>query len=171
MNVIRARELRKIIDRSIEPKERRTLASLGCNERTGEFLSSGDRGMEHLGNGRRRRRVGKRTWGRMDVVPPNRDTATTHAPGVSLGGRLVADMGATNGRASPWCPRVTRRKRTALPATLGSGCKQDVHGRPGRQVREDETKAEETSNAKVGRGAAFEGNVGEVWGGRRDHGA
>lgn len=99
----------------------------------------------------------------MDVVPPNRDTATTHAPGVSLGGRLVADMGATNGRASPWCPRVTRRKRTALPATLGSGCKQDAHGRPGRQVREGETKAEETSNARVGRGVAFEGNVGEVW--------
>lgn len=43
----------------------------------------------------------------------------TRASHVSLRGRLVADMGATNGRASPRCPRVTGRKRTALPQPFG----------------------------------------------------
>jgi len=36
-------------------------------------------------------------------------------------------MGATNGRARPRCPRVTRRKRTALP--VPSGREKDARGR------------------------------------------
>ena len=60
--------------------------------------------------------IGEKGRGSDVSVLPNRVTSErTHVLRVSLRGRLVADMGATNGRARPWCPRVTRRKRTALP--------------------------------------------------------
>lgn len=60
--------------------------------------------------------IGEKGRGPDVSVLPNRVTLErTHVLRVSLRGRLVADMGATNGRARPWCPRVTRRKRTALP--------------------------------------------------------
>ena len=64
-----------------------------------------------------------------------RQSAVPQHSCVSLYGRLAADMGATNGRASPWCPRVTKRKRTVLPerrtrrATRTTGEERDRWGR------------------------------------------
>lgn len=78
---------------------------------------------------------------------------------VSLRGRLVADMGATNGRASPWCPRVTRRKRTALPGP--SGCEKEARGR----AREPET-GEKEGGGPLGGGKGARGYPMEEGSGR-----
>lgn len=64
-------------------------------------------------SGRRRSRMGGgRKGGKMGLIRPG--PVLQHSC-VLLRGRLVIDMGATNGRDSPRCPRVTKEERRASP--------------------------------------------------------
>ncbi|KAK1127369.1 hypothetical protein K0M31_003910 [Melipona bicolor] len=122
--------------------------------------------MEHLGNGRRRRRRSRQK----DVGPD---------------GRGATEPGYRN-NARSWCiarraaGRRHGRYKWAGQSVVPSGHEEETHGpaghiglrvqagrtRPpgktGERRRNDGRGA--TSNARVGRGAAFEGSVGEVWG-------